>query len=95
MPYIFKHDRDKLDSEIEALVSALRRVCWEDRENPHAFAGPLNYVVTRLIIGIIPDRRYWVFALVAGVLTNIKDEFYRRVVVDYEDKKKDSEGDVY
>lgn len=59
--------------------------------------GDINYAITEMI------RDYWYQSAqnyqaindVLGALEGAKHEFYRRVAVPYEDKKKKENGDVY
>jgi hypothetical protein len=61
-----------------------------------AFAGPLNYSVTRLLLQVAaPTKQYWVIALITGVIHNVLDEFYRRYGVPYEEEQIRKNGDVY
>ena len=55
----------------------------------------LDLHIDALALGIIPEKRYWAIALIAGVLQNIGDEFYRRYAVPYEDEQIQKNGDVY
>ncbi|HEY5648563.1 MAG TPA: hypothetical protein VIU33_03625, partial [Nitrospiria bacterium] len=68
------------------------------QESETAYAGALNYTCTRLALKVIRLRfgglRYGVIATVTGVFKNIADEFYRRLAVPYEEKKKAESGDV-
>lgn len=70
-----------------------------------AFLGELNYSITRLI-QLIPqimvDRgifktafRYWLYAGIAGVLIDVKDEYKRRVNTAYEAEQIMKSGDCY
>lgn len=92
MPYIPQDQRGDLDPHIDALLEALRR-------NPDAAAGSyegaLNYTITRLVEGIMPELRYRHLARVTGVLENVKQELYRRVAAPYEDGMISRHGDVY
>ena len=64
---------------------------------PAKTAGELNYLLTQDIL------KYWKGSFgnyqaindVIGALEGAKQEFYRRVVVPYEDKKIIENGDVY
>lgn len=60
-------------------------------------AGELNYEFTQKILNHlkINGRSYSVFNDVIGALEGAKIEFYRRVVVSYEDKKIQENGDLY
>jgi hypothetical protein len=91
MPYIKKEQRQKVDSQIDELVKAINSVSTDHLE----LAGVLNYCITRLGLEVIPIRKYWVIALKSGVFHNVADEFYRRYVSDYEDRKALENGDVY
>jgi len=89
MPYIEPDNRKSLENEIQTLAAALRR-------NGYLEAGELNYVITRLIQVLTPSvLRYAHIATVSGVLRNVYDEWYRRVVVPYEDERRRQNGDVY
>jgi len=66
-------------------------------------SGHLNYQFTCLIKDFLRQRQvdnskennYQDFNDVVGALEGAKAEFYRRVVVPYEDKKIKEHGDVY
>ena len=92
MPYIPSKDRRDLDPHIDELVDAIKK---EAQEHDGDFEGLLNYVLTRIVLRIIPERRYKFIARVTGVLENVKQEFYRRFAVPYEEEKKEETGDVY
>ena len=89
MPYIEKYDRNILDSQ-EA-----------EPDTP----GELNYVITTIIlrylekiipIDIMRDKNsYTDYNEVIGVLECVKQEFYRRKIVPYENQKIEENSDVY
>jgi hypothetical protein len=62
-------------------------------------AGELNYAITLLIKQYAFERleglNYQTINDVMGALEGAKAEFYRRVVVPYEDAKIEANGDVY
>lgn len=65
-------------------------------------AGELNYLLTRTIRKYLDNLeakdggvRYQHLNDVLGALEGAKQEFYRRVVVPYEDRKAMKNGDVY
>lgn len=69
-------------------------------------AGELNYVISSLIKNYLATQvsfyepylkhnTYQHYNDVIGALEGAKLEFYRRVVVPYEDKKIEQNGDVY
>ena len=94
MPYIKQELRPRLDGHIEALANEIKKIA-EEQNDPHAFAGMLNYACTRLALKLMPEKRYWAIALIAGVFRNIGDEFYRRYAAPYEDEQIEKRGDVY
>ena len=80
MPYITKIKRESIQNG-----------------NPIFSAGELNYVFTKAIIDYIGQDKlsYQLINDVLGALEGAKLEFYRRVVVPYEQKKLEENGDVY
>lgn len=93
MPYIAGSDRPNLNAHIEALADEIKKTAGVYGYDG-AFAGILNYAITTLILKTIPTKRYWVIALVGGVLSNVADEFYRRFAAPYEDAQIVKNGDV-
>ncbi len=97
MPYIAPRHRRNLDGPIDRLAAALVAEAAQ-LEGEAGFAGLLNYALTRLTLEVVRQRhgrlRYWLIALVTGVLRNVADEFYRRLAAPYEDGQKASSGDV-
>lgn len=97
MPYIAPKNRKNLDAHIDALAEAIVAEAKQET-NEAAFAGLLNYSVTRLALKIIKLQfgkiRYWIVATVTGTFKNIADEFYRRLASPYEDKQIKANGDV-
>jgi len=92
MPYIAQKDRPDLDPAIDALAAAVRA---KAAAHDGAFEGFLNYAITRLVLGVLPERRYASIARATGVLENVKQEFYRRYAAPYEDEQIERSGDVY
>lgn len=96
MPYIAKDEREQLDNLIDALAHRIKATpTATDHEDHTAWAGRLNYVVTRLVLDLLCAPKYWKIALYCGVLSNVASEFYRKLAVPYEDKKIAENGDVY
>lgn len=89
MPHIRQEQRDQLDPAIHLLVRAIRCL-------PIEMDGPLNYAITRLLLGILPTHyRYSDLRDALGTLDAVKLEFYRKKVAPYEDEKALENGDVY
>lgn len=80
MPYISQNARVAID--------------WNTRQP--ATAGELNYLLTQTCIRYLDEKKsYQLYNDVIGALDACKMEFYRRVVVDYENAKINENGDVY
>lgn len=108
MPYVDKMARKKVDDSIEQLVNSLFDSInspsllikdGEDRIVPSPqdllkACGNLNYSITRTCSLLMGTPSYSKIALITGVLENVKQEFYRRVAVPYEDLKIMENGDV-
>jgi hypothetical protein len=58
--------------------------------------GELNYQITRMLLDYLKNKgeSYGVFNEIMGVLTCASEEFYRRWVIPYEEKKIRENGDV-
>lgn len=85
MPYIDKMSRKLLTKKLREL--------WE---LPPLSAGKINFIITSFLLQQLPENaRYEDFNKMLGVLESIKLEFYRRAVSPYEDKARDSNGEIY
>lgn len=95
MPYIEEKYRQKFDPLIDRLAE---KIVSETAQDQLAFAGFLNYVCTRTILKVVKLRfgkmRYWILAIISGVLVNIIFEIYRRVGIPYEERQARKNGDV-
>jgi len=80
MPYITPKDRFRL-AETKTPITA----------------GELNYTLTEAITNYAAESAlsYQRINDIIGALEGAKLEFYRRVAVPYEEKKKEENGDVY
>jgi hypothetical protein len=92
VPYIAPEDRKALDPPIDELAAAVKSKAGE---RDGSFEGLLNYAITRLVLEVLPTRRYASIARATGVLENVKQEFYRRYAAPYEDEQIEKSGDVY
>jgi hypothetical protein len=87
MPYI-KIDRQcYIDKELSALIGKLQRMKPEE--------GDLNYVIQKLLLLTKPPKNYKDFNALVGILECAKLEFYRRMVVPYEESKFEENGDIF
>lgn len=86
MPYIEALSRERLDPLLYPL-----QVTIESR-------GDLTYCFTKLLLSQLPPRDQWTYTLLSSLratLHDASDEYYRRVMVPFENAKKDVNGDVY
>jgi hypothetical protein len=88
MPYIRPGERPKYDSLIRQVAGVFADV------PPEKMDGHLNYFITRLLVTLYKPS-YFDYNRAQGLLECIKQEFYRRQVVPYEDEKMRQNGDVY
>ena len=60
-------------------------------------AGELNFIITRILNRYVEQKglSYQTINDIIGALEGSKMEFYRRVAVNYEEKKIKENGDVY
>ncbi len=86
MPYISEEARDRLNGGQASAAGPEPKT-----------AGELNYLITSEIINyvMIHGDGYSVYNEILGALEGAKLEFYRRVVVPYEEQKRYQNGDVY
>ena len=89
MPYIDPILRKDLDPSIEQLYVALDSLPTE------FIPGCLNYIISKLSFKLIArDRGYATMSCVRGAIGDAYDEFYRRLMIPYEDEKIKQNGDV-
>lgn len=88
MPYIDIEDRKRLDGVVEVAVEAFAGLAIEDS------LGDLNYLISRIVAGVVGKPSYRKIAMATGVLENVKQELYRRMAAPYEDLKLKENGDV-
>lgn len=74
-----------------------RRIRLARRASECSGAGELNFVITQICKEYIENhgQTYAKINDVIGALEAAKMEFYRRLVVPYEDEKIEQNGDVY
>lgn len=87
MPYIKKDERPDIDQKLKELIEHLSNLPLEKQD------GSVNYAITKLIKALY-EPKYFNYNRAIGVLESIKQEFYRRDVADYENKKISENGDV-
>lgn len=85
MPYIPQAQRAALDVVAESAAREIKN------------AGQFNYLLTKLALVYtrLESPCYMTFNEVIGTLENVKQEYLRRIVAPYEDKKRNENGDVF
>jgi len=91
MPYIKEERREKIFESRGVLE--FDKINIDEIEN----SGELNYAITEVLKNFVNGcgRNYKTLNEVVGVLECVKQEFYRRVVVPYENEKIEENGDIY
>ena len=94
MPYIDETSRKVLDRSINDLANIITNHSEFDNADLVSVLGDLNYCMSRLIGQVMGNTSYAKVAMITGVLENVKQEFYRRVAVPYEEEKIVMHGDI-
>ena len=96
MPYVTQRVRDRLEPHIEEFFKGLHNEEALFGKDLSPCPGNLNYVITRILIEYlrVHGMCYDTLCDIDGVLGDIAKEWYRRVVVPYEDKKIFENGDL-
>lgn len=104
MPYVPSDDRPAIAEAAESLSKAITTAAKKHGYDG-AFAGELNYALTRLLQEIPRDLvkngtmkdeiRYWIQPLMYGVLLDVALEHKRRVNTAYEAAQIVKSGDCY
>lgn len=87
MPYIKQDQRPEIDELVNPLIEKLKSLPVEEQD------GSLNYAVTKILKGLYPIK-YFHLNRALGVLSAVKDEFYRVAIAPYEDTKIKENGSV-
>lgn len=94
MPYIQQEQRENYDQQIDQLVYSLLNEYPGDNGKTCS-PGELNYVISSVIWKIFNKSKSYTHANeLMGVLECVKQEFYRRQIVPYEDQKCTENGDI-
>lgn len=88
MPYIDKEARKRIDPAVVSAVNVFLDSPMEDS------LGDLNYLISRIVAGVVGKPSYRKIAMATGVLENVKQELYRRMASPYEDDKILENGDI-
>lgn len=89
MPYIHQRIRDRISSSLKELINDLKGFEGTSK------SGILNYTITKILMETIEPKSYDQFNTIAGILSSVDKEIYRRAIAPYEDKKIEINGDVF
>lgn len=87
MPYINKNKRKNYDKIIQEILNILKKVPKDSVD------GELNYVISMILKGLY-DQSYYDYNRAIGMLESVKQEYYRRNIAPYEDKKIIDNSDI-
>jgi hypothetical protein len=96
VPYINQDRRKVLDSSIDQLCLSIKSLLTTDNvfnktqitnEEFLSICGDINYCFSRIVSNLMKDVSYSKIVMITGILENVKEEFYRRIAVDYENEK--------
>jgi hypothetical protein len=87
MPYIKQEERGKWKKIVEEIEKTAKNIP-DDKID-----GEMNYLITSTLLKIY-EESYFNYNKAIGMIECVKQEFYRRRVAPYEDKKIKENGDV-
>lgn len=87
MPYIAFNKRQTFDSVLNEL----------NKVRGSLDPGTMNYLISSIVAIYLKENgmNYERLNAIQGVLSCCSQEIYRRIIAEYEDKKKDENGDVF
>ena len=92
MPYIKKKDRPQFDKLIKQIVDQFK---LGGKMDILGVEGNLNYVFSKTIKELWKNHRCYAHAnAIMGVLECVKQEFYRKEVIPYEEEKIKENGEI-
>ena len=90
MPYIKKEQREIIDREIDELINKTKTIDSFESDR----GGILNYIITRLALEFRGKESYKNLSLMKSAMVDASDEWTRRQMNPYEDKKIVENGDI-
>lgn len=93
MPYIDIIKRYNYNHDIEHIID---NIYDNEKQHLETHIGVYNYIISKILFHILKKYglNYRNIALITGMIENVKQEFYRRIVTPYEDKKISENGDI-
>ncbi len=87
MPYIKSDKRQPIDELLISITEHISQLPLEEQD------GALNYMITKLLKSVYTPS-YFNYNRAVGLINCIGEEWYRRQIAPYEDKKILENGDV-
>lgn len=90
MPYIAQSDRNIIDEPTTKLINCAHY-------NAIAYKGCVNYVITRIVLGVLRPTAGWGYESLSNAISVLRDcecELRRRLLDPYEDGAVAQNGDV-
>lgn len=91
MPYIKQERRELYRTNILSLINGLS---LRSKSDPKVLDGDVSYVIARIGC-LLYGHDFFEMNRFVGILDDAKDEFKRRVLYPYEDKKCQENGEVF
>ena len=89
MPYIPLKSRGRFSLGLSFLLGAMLEL------SPEAQYGAVNFLILRLVEMVFQPKTYVEHQNVVGLLECVKQEYVRRRLAPYEDRKCAENGDIY
>ena len=94
MPYIKQNERQLYDPLIKEIIEKLFNHSYGENEKDYS-EGELNYIFSSVVWKLFDVKRsYQSGNKLIGVLENVKLEFYRKKLGNYEDVKENENGSL-
>jgi len=90
VPYIKQEDRKPIDKYLDGLIVLLANITNAGKKKN----GQVVYVIYKLIKEIYADGNFEIKSNALKVLDSASKEYYRKIMIPYEDSKIESNGDV-
>ncbi len=90
MPYI---SEDKRYIYLELINQLAKKIRLEEGAG-NTIDGHVNFIISKLLDKVYTPK-YFNYNRAMGVLESVKQEFYRRKIAPYENKKIEENGDIF
>jgi hypothetical protein len=90
MPYIQPEIREEINKEVQDLLDMLQPALGGDVDD-----GTINYVISTILNKFYNKQSYKTMQRAIGILACVQQEYYRKVMVPYENLKCEKNGEVF